>query len=160
MATITETPKYDVSEEVAEYTDLNTELEEVINSLPSAGGGGNLETVKLTINYIGLSGPAMPGDDYINYILYYTDGSGNPCVDEYTDDSLFTKEYTVLKNSLIHFARKEWTHFSGMSNTMGLENEILIAAPQHTQPTTLQDNYKFNIGFITSDLIASITIGG
>lgn len=41
----------DVGTETTEYTSLNAELEEVINSLPSAGGGGsNFETSTVTMN--------------------------------------------------------------------------------------------------------------
>lgn len=44
----------DVTSETNEYTSLNTELEEVINSLPDAGSGGSgtsIETCTVTINY-------------------------------------------------------------------------------------------------------------
>lgn len=41
----------DISAEVAEYTDLNAELEEVINSLPDAGSGsGGVDTCTVTFS--------------------------------------------------------------------------------------------------------------
>lgn len=53
----------DVTDETTTYTDLNTELEEVINSLPSAesgGSGGSLETCTITFDNESLSSDCIP----------------------------------------------------------------------------------------------------
>jgi len=84
----------DLSAEIAEYGSLNDELEEVINSLPSAGGGGaSIETCTVTVG--------SPMDLELQY-LFWSDGDNvssdwSAVLDTYTGGSI-----TVAKNSIIY----------------------------------------------------------
>lgn len=79
----------DVGDETTEYTSLNAELEEVINSLPDAGSGGaSVETCSVTTNF------------GVGFTAIYTtviDGTVSPVYTKYDSDS----ELVILKNSAI-----------------------------------------------------------
>lgn len=93
----------DVGTETTEYTLLNAELEEVINSLPDAGGssGGSVETCTVTVNFTS-SGP--PDNLYIS-VTQFIDGTMNFNTIIYTNgDTDLTFPYiiaNVVKNSII-----------------------------------------------------------
>ncbi len=90
----TATAGEDLTAEITEYGYLNDELEEVINSLPSAGGGGaSLETCTATIG--------SPMDMELES-LFWSDGNTifnrwDDVLDIYTGGNI-----TVAKNSMIY----------------------------------------------------------
>lgn len=85
----------DLTAEITEYGSLNDELEEVINSLPDAGGGGaSLKTCELTVT-------GATSYYYPTKIAYVTvDDSGNIA---YANETVTTasKTVTCLQNSIV-----------------------------------------------------------
>lgn len=88
----------DVGTETTEYTSLNAELEEVINSLPEAGsgsGGGNIETCTVAA-YVTGDSPMLP------VTMYYIDANGQAATETATNSGI-GGTYTVAKGSLVVF---------------------------------------------------------
>ena len=97
-----ETSNYeDVTTETTEYTSLNGELEEVINSLPDAGGsgGGEPATCTVTINSFDANIRTLQYSTYIKGIYEWHDELLNPEVSSITWGHVLCGEYVSQDNS-------------------------------------------------------------
>ena len=116
----------DVTTETNEYTSLNTELEEVINSLPEAGGS-SVETVSVTLTETG-NGNSV--------VAYFTTMNGFEM--QYIQGSSITKD--CIKNSIIVLC---WSSYEGVTdpfsdsfyqnldkvyNILGVDNTVMFTA--------------------------------
>ena len=82
----------DVGTETNTYTDLNDELEAVINSLPSGGGSGvSVGTCVVTVN------------NFRGIIMHYTD---KDMMHQATSD--LVGDYVIAKNTIIFFNMRDW----------------------------------------------------
>lgn len=121
----------DLEIELDEYISLNTELEEVINSLPEAGNNGGTSSIKTFTGTI--TGPSALGE-YPDFIYYYTDETSTFCKEQLTRGE--EKIITILANTPIIFADD--------MNTISwddISNNVLLASRSLTPYLPIEDNF-------------------
>lgn len=108
----------DLSAEITEYGSLNDELEEVINSLPSAGGGGgSVETCTVTV---------INNSDFDTDFVFVTPtGVEIPYMSPQSEET-----FEVVKNSLFILYKEGW---SGSADLIG---DVQATLGFHTEDGT------------------------